>query len=249
MADAGDGRAEFDLVIQSEQIHAGFGGIDQVGNREMGRNRNRNKGKKTKEEKGRGQNDLRLNSATRSKYVGKLVLQQLAAADFVLPTKLDLVESKERAVQLEWLGQQIPGVCLIEPQDILCAVSASGAWLMADDPEVHAERFCTYTLRESRPVDLSRMQQAFASWPDAIIRAKGFIYAQQDPEVRYLLQSVGKRRSIERQQPWGPSSPKTEIVFIWRRGWLDASEVSNFAELLCRYQTESEGEKNHQIDR
>ncbi len=68
MADAGDGRAEFDLVIQSEQIHAGFGGIDQVGNREMGRNRNRNKGKKTKEEKGRGQNDLRLNSATRSTY-------------------------------------------------------------------------------------------------------------------------------------------------------------------------------------
>ncbi len=68
MADAGDGRAEFDLVIQSEQIHAGFGGIDQVGNREMGRNRNRNKGKKTKEEKGRGQNDLRLNSATRSIY-------------------------------------------------------------------------------------------------------------------------------------------------------------------------------------
>ncbi len=34
----------------------------------MGRNRNRNKGKKTKEEKGRGQNDLRLNSATRSSY-------------------------------------------------------------------------------------------------------------------------------------------------------------------------------------
>ncbi len=68
MADAGDGRAEFDLVIQSEQIHAGFGGIDQVGNREMGRNRNRNKGKKTKEEKGRGQNGLRLNSATRSTY-------------------------------------------------------------------------------------------------------------------------------------------------------------------------------------
>ncbi len=70
MADAGDGRAEFDLVIQSEQIHAGFGGIDQVGNREMGRNRNRNKGKKTKDEKGRGQNDLRLNSATRSIYRG-----------------------------------------------------------------------------------------------------------------------------------------------------------------------------------
>ncbi len=73
MADAGDGRAEFDLVIQSEQIHAGFGGIDQVGNREMGRNRNRNKGKKTKEEKGRGQNDLRLNSATRSNYGWNIV--------------------------------------------------------------------------------------------------------------------------------------------------------------------------------
>src|SRR5712664_632447 len=48
MAHAGDGRPEVYLIVQSKQIHAGLGGIDEVRNRDMRRNRNRNEGKKSK---------------------------------------------------------------------------------------------------------------------------------------------------------------------------------------------------------
>ncbi len=52
VADAGDGRAEVYLVVQSEQIDAGLGGIDQVGNRNTGRNWKRNEGEKNKGKEG-----------------------------------------------------------------------------------------------------------------------------------------------------------------------------------------------------
>lgn len=53
VADAGDGWAQVYLVVQSEQIHAGLGDIDQVGNQNMGRNRSQNEGKRGKEQKDR----------------------------------------------------------------------------------------------------------------------------------------------------------------------------------------------------
>ncbi len=163
------------------------------------------------------------------KYVGKLVLQQLEAADFVLPTKLDLVTEAEQARLLDGLRQQLPGLCLIEPEDVLCAVSDQEFRRMAPDRETHAERFRTCTLQALQPLDLVTLRPAIASWPDAIIRAKGFIYAQQDPGVRYLLQGVGKRRSLEREQPWGWLTPQTELVLIWRHGLLNEAEIADLA--------------------
>ncbi len=175
---------------------------------------------------------LTIRTRSRDKYVGKLVLQQLEAADFVLPTKLDLITEGERADLQHWLHQHLPKPCLIEAQDILYAVSDSHQRRVDADPERHAARFCTCTLQASQPLDLTALQQAFASWPSAIIRAKGFIYTHQDPEVRYLLQGVGNRLSLERDQPWGRCPPKTDLVLIWRRDMLDQAEIDTLADLL-----------------
>ncbi len=175
---------------------------------------------------------LSIRMRVRDKYVGKLVRQQLEAADFVLATKLDLITEAERVTLCDWLHQQASGLCLIEPQDVLYAVAAPSENMIAPDDESHAAHFATCTLRASQPVDLPALQQAIASWPSAIIRAKGFIYAQQDPECRYLLQGVGRRSSLERHQPWGSLTPETELVLIWRRDMLQETEIADLAHAL-----------------
>ena len=53
VADAGDGRAEVYLVVQSEHTDAECGRANQVGNREIGPDRNRNERRRGGEKKDR----------------------------------------------------------------------------------------------------------------------------------------------------------------------------------------------------
>jgi hypothetical protein len=66
LVNSGDGGSEVYLIVQSEQVHAGFGGAEQMRNWAIDSDWKRNERSRGREKKGRGLDDLQLNSATRS---------------------------------------------------------------------------------------------------------------------------------------------------------------------------------------
>ncbi len=59
------------------------------------------------------------------------------------------------------------------------------------------------------------------SLPEAIYRAKGFLYFADDPGQRYVLHVVGRRSSISADRTWGEQEPLSQLIFIGERVLLN----------------------------
>ena len=71
------------------------------------------------------------------------------------------------------------------------------------------------------------MRQAINNLPTTIYRAKGFLYLDESPDRRGILQVVGKRVRITVGEPWGRETPHSQVVFIATAGGLNAHTLSH----------------------
>jgi G3E family GTPase len=62
--------------------------------------------------------------------------------------------------------------------------------------------------------------------PANIYRCKGIVHTANDPEIRYILQVVGRRVDLVKDCSWGTRKPKNRIVAIAHRGSLDGEELT-----------------------
>lgn len=181
-----------------------------------------------------------------------LARQQLALADVILLNKTDLVE----ASALQALGRRIhalvPNARLVEsvradaPLELLLGVGspASQALLEPRDPSAlsdahgaethdHAGEFSTVSYATVDPISLERLRETATELPPSVFRAKGIIYLDERPDHRVILQVVGRRAELSRGAPWGDVRPATSLVFIGRRGELDAASLAAMLD-ACR---------------
>lgn len=174
----------------------------------------------------------------------ELKLRQIAFSDMVILNKVDLVERETVQKVHDWLKSRFRRYRLVEavdanvPLDILLSVGRFAAeQLDAEIPEHHehgpgcgcpghdhehghdhAAHFSTTMLRSERPVPLSGLREAIKRLPGEVYRVKGFVFSEEDPEHRIVVQVVGKRIDIAREARWGDRKPETRLVAIGAPG-------------------------------
>lgn len=165
--------------------------------------------------------------------IEELFEDQLACADIVLLTKIDLVDSTTRNKVEDWLKQQLrPGVKIIpcesgkvNPQVLLGFNAAVEDNLDSrpshhDTEEEHAHddaiNSVHFILEQAfQPqVLVEKLQQAVQQ--QEIYRIKGFVNVPNKP-MRLVLQAVGTRFDYFYDRPWQPAEPRqTKLVAIGR---------------------------------
>lgn len=89
----------------------------------------------------------------------------------------------------------------------------------------HGHTFESFSFVEERPLFAPLVKAVVEDLPVGIYRAKGFLHLSDGRARRWVLQVVGRRSSLAPGEPWGDEPPRTELVFIGRRGELDAERV------------------------
>lgn len=172
--------------------------------------------------------------------IEELFEDQLACADMVLLTKVDLVDSQTRTKVETWLRQQLrPGVKIVPCEsgqissDVLLGFNAAVEDNLDSRPSHHDTEeehehdddinSVHFVLEQAfQPQALvERLQQAVQE--QEIYRIKGFVDVPNKP-MRLVLQGVGDRFDYFYDRPWQAAEPRqTKLVLIGRS--LDRTQL------------------------
>lgn len=177
--------------------------------------------------------------------IEELFEDQLACADLVLLTKVDLVDDQTKIKVQNWLKQQLPQEVKIVPchdgeinPDLLLGFNAAVEDNLASRPShhdteeehEHDEEINSVHLildQEFDPKALTiKLRQLVQE--QEIYRIKGFVAVPNKP-MRMVLQGVGDRIEHFFDRPWQASEPRqTKLVFIGH-----ALERVQIKDVLC----------------
>jgi len=177
----------------------------------------------------------------------QLKLWQIACADMVVLNKTDLVDAGDIALIRAWLDDHFLRYRLIEathgsvPLDLLLGTGRfdPAGWELLhenedrDDThtghgrgaEVVGTGFTAWTYETDEPLSLRLLERAAARLPAGVYRAKGIVRSAEQPDVRAVLQVVGKRVDVALTDPWGARPPGTRIVVIGAEGAVDGDAL------------------------
>ena len=155
----------------------------------------------------------RIQQLSLDKFVGSLVIEQLRQADRVLVTKLE--KDNDWPSLQRWINAQAPDVSIMQSREFasqrLFEIPASN-----QSPVVSANvMFEAKTFTTSDSLELDDIKRWLISLPPEIHRIKGIFYNAHDPKHQWIIQGVGRQRTISTGEAWGNSPKQTEIVLIW----------------------------------
>lgn len=176
-----------------------------------------------------------------------LKLWQIACSDMVVLNKTDLVDAGGAARIRAWLDGHFHRYRLIEaaygdvPLDLLLATGRfdpAGWELLHEDTGGHGAQpghhrgaetvgtgFATWTYETYEPMSLALLEKAVSRLPASVYRAKGIVRSAEEPDVRAVLQVVGKRVDVALTDPWGTRPPSTRIVVIGAERAVDGDAL------------------------
>ena len=173
----------------------------------------------------------------------RLARSQVAGGDLIVLNKVDLVQPERLEEARAWIDGVRPGIQVFPttrcqlPMEVVLGDWLAGARMEGEVAacQVHAHEvsapdgpsngrhrhehdlaFDTWTFQSNTPMRLGRFQQVLAHLPSTLFRAKGFLYAIEEPTSRLVLQLVGRRATITPVRSWGEENPGTRLVFISR---------------------------------
>lgn len=177
--------------------------------------------------------------------IEELFEDQLACADLVLLTKVDLVDAQTQTKVQNWLKQQLPPGVKIVPchdgeinPDLLLGFNAAVEDNLASRPShhdteedhEHDEEINSVHLileQEFEPKALTEKLRQLIQEQE-IYRIKGFVAVPNKP-MRMVLQGVGDRIEHFFDRPWQAAEPRqTKLVFIG-----NALEQAPIKDVLC----------------
>jgi len=139
----------------------------------------------------------------------------------VILNKTDLVDAGHLAATEEWLCNTCPDAVVIQAQD--AAVDPMLLLGVTDQPgtrtpaHIHAhEIFTTWDwAHDGGPVDRPLIEVMMADLGDHVVRAKGIVWLDEEPDHQMILQRVGKRWTLRRGNPWVDGVDRgSQLVFI-----------------------------------
>jgi len=182
---------------------------------------------------------------------GELVLRQAAVADIVLLNKCDIASAEALAHLRRDMADaapqarlyptnhaELPAAILFEPRDLAVAfIEAANDHHVHDHVHEHAATklphgFSSRAWHCDATLDLPAFTAFVRGLPKSIYRGKGILHFRQQPGHRAIFHLVGKRSSIEREQPWH-TTPDSRLVLIGRVADEEWQAVER-AFALCR---------------
>lgn len=158
----------------------------------------------------------------------RLFGNQIAAADLIVLTKVDLIDEAQRALTREWLATHYPGKPVVEaiegnipPEVVLGINNTRGRLNAVGEPEDHARAFESVSVTIDDPLDRDHLHAYFNSLPKSLLRAKGVLHLADTTTHRTIYQRVGTRWSYTPGEPWEDEIPRSSLVFIGPPGLLD----------------------------
>lgn len=163
-----------------------------------------------------------------------VAVNQIRSAGIIVLNKVDLISDGEIPVITEMLNDISPGVRVLETR--YCDISleiVAGVGSLAPKVETeeqlkaihvhsateavnhdHGSVYYTYTYETVEPFYLRSFYRALRDLPNAIYRAKGFLFLKEFPKNRGILHIVGKRADVTKGKAWNGEIPNTKIVLI-----------------------------------
>lgn len=164
---------------------------------------------------------IRANAA--NSYLADTISRQLAQADILLLTKVDLVSAPTLDTVTDWLRMMAPGTRVLPVRHGQVPISAVLGALPfpARHGSVAADAghglFASVVLRPEGHVDAQDLARALAATP-CVTRAKGFV---QTHDGAALVHVVGHRHAVERVE----GAARTGVVCIGLRDGFDADAL------------------------
>ena len=179
-----------------------------------------------------------IRTKSRDVYVGDTIIGQLRSGDIVVMNKVDLVDDEDAQAIEEWLRETCPDAVLIgatngvvDPTLLFGVVeakppSAGEPHDHKDDGHQHAESlFDSWSWSGTDPLSRSTVEALMESMPAEVVRAKGLVLVDDEPDRIMVLQRVGRRWTL---RPFGPrgKDAQTRLVVIGFHGaisddWLN----------------------------
>ncbi len=156
----------------------------------------------------------RIRTLATDKFVGRHILHQLSAADWLQLTHLDLCPEAEVVELRNWLAlRTCAPVKMVESLDWdqLPMSDASQVSAPVASGDTHPE-LQSVTFVQRRPISRAQFTQWCAVNARHIARAKGWLNFAEAPEQSYLLQMSGDR--IELEPKHLPGGDKLALVVI-----------------------------------
>jgi len=178
-----------------------------------------------------------IRKKARDEYVGDTIVGQLGSGDIVIMNKVDLVTDGDAAATRDWLSDRCPDAVIIEaangevdPAVLFGVVEpqlAAPHEHVDGDGHQHAESlFEAWSWSGSQPLTRAMIEDLMDVLPETVVRAKGIVLVDDEPDVAMALQRVGQRWSL---RPFGPRDDTTEsrIVFIGFHEAISDAWLSN----------------------
>ena len=162
---------------------------------------------------------------------------QIASADILVLNKIDLVDCDRLEIVRSLIREISPGSQVIDakqgrvPLSLILGMGSSershSQAMVSPSHSDHGQHggFSTWNWTCDRPLSLPKLRSFFELLPETIYRAKGFIYLEELPEYRVILQKVGKRSSLKDGIRWRSETPRTELVMIGIEGGIDGKAM------------------------
>ena len=179
-----------------------------------------------------------IRAKSRDVYVGDTIIGQLRSGDIVVMNKVDLVDDENAQATEQWLREICPDAVFIgaangvvDPTLLFGVVEAKLATAgephdHEDDGHQHAESlFDSWSWSGADPLSRRVVEELMESMPAEVVRAKGLVLVDDEPDRIMVLQRVGRRWTL---RPFGPRSKdaQTRLVVIGFHGaisddWLN----------------------------
>ncbi|MGI6230186.1 MAG: CobW family GTP-binding protein [Tractidigestivibacter sp.] len=79
-----------------------------------------------------------------------------------------------------------------------------------EDPEVLEYGIQTFVYERRKPFDIDKLSEFVHHWPHSIIRVKGLMWCDQDPDMSYVFEQAGQQVTLTENGLWVDSAPEDE---------------------------------------
>lgn len=150
------------------------------------------------------------------RYLGDTIQRQLRSADLLVLTKTDLLSDEQTASVIAWLRRNCaepPVVVAKSTLPVSMFLEISGvehAW--DGDRSLDETGYRRHQYSTNEPLNRAWFESMVAQLPESVLRGKGFVCFQDDPDACWVWQLVGRRWSLEPTDR--PAANATRLVLI-----------------------------------
>ena len=164
--------------------------------------------------------------------VESLLIQQIEFCTTLVLNKCDRV-TPEQVAELKAIVRGLqPHACIVEavngnvPMDELLNTGrfsfdeayGSAAWVDAmehpeehENPEVLEYDVSTFVYQRRQPFDYHALSEFVNNWPESVIRVKGLMWVNNDPDMCYVFEQAGQQFTLTENGQWAALMPEDEL--------------------------------------